>query len=327
MFLVPDSYSSDITCARCLITSCPKGVPWNLEVMPQYIVDIGGRKSMSAGALCWAVCLLLLGSKCFMPQVCPLPGLHSVLTEPWLYSLKNLGQLEWKVRIVVWEGVGRCRVALHLVWWLSCLGWQFVLALCFFLNCLFSLGSAVSFPFSVLIVNLILNVLSSCTFLLAHHLWTVLPAAGLRPPSWLSRCQRLSSSWPALPCHAFPGLIIVTPLLLSLFWCLLILSFCLNGTGLGLSKIKSWCFVTAPAHWHVGGTLSEQNVHNRRESNRCFFSQRACVLHFDPFYSSVRVIPTEFHWPNHLVILECISRYSLSIVRLWWANPGCLHGP
>ena len=77
---------------------------------------------MSAGALCWAVCLLLLGSKCFMPQVCPLPGLHSVLTEPWLYSLKNLGQLEWKVRIVVWEGVGRCRVALHLVWWLSCLG-------------------------------------------------------------------------------------------------------------------------------------------------------------------------------------------------------------
>lgn len=103
------------------------------------------------------------------------------------------------------------------------LGCRFVLALCFSVACIFLSGSAVSFPFSVLIVNMVLNVLSSCTFLLAQPPLGCVAAGGrLLLPLWLSLHRCLSSPWPALPRPAFPAsllcLLYCPP---SLFWCAL----------------------------------------------------------------------------------------------------------
>lgn len=139
------------------------------------------------------------------------------------------------------------------------LGCRFVLALCFSVACVFLSGSAVSFPFSVLTVNLVLNVLSSCTFLLAQPPLGCVAVSG-QPllPSWLSPRRCLSSPWPALPRPAFlASLLCFLYCSPSLFWCPLILSLCLHDSGLGLSKLKTWCFVTGPEHWHVRGTLRE----------------------------------------------------------------------
>lgn len=71
------------------------------------------------------------------------------------------------MRTAVGEDVGRLRVASHLVWWLRRPGCWFILAPCCFPDCSFSLGSAVSFSFSVLMTKLMLNVVSGGTFLLA----------------------------------------------------------------------------------------------------------------------------------------------------------------
>lgn len=90
------------------------------------------------------------------------------------------------------------------------------------------------------------------------HLWV---RGCRRPPggSFLRGCLGAG----AFPLGALCRAVLFLALLLCLLccppsvWCPLILSFCLNDAGLGLSKMKSLCFVTGPEHWRVGGTPRE----------------------------------------------------------------------
>lgn len=133
-----------------------------------------------------------------MPRECLLNG-GCVLWNIWNIWASRSGERglplgkTWAafVWLCVWRGGSPS-------WLPVCLGTLFLLA------CVFLSGSAVSFPFSVLIVNLVLNVLSSSTFLLAQPPLGCVTAGG-RPLllSWLSPRRCLSSPWPALPRPAF----------------------------------------------------------------------------------------------------------------------------
>lgn len=94
--------------------------------------------------------------------------------------------------------LGRCGQVLRLPsgvvaqpsWLPLCLGTRFLSRLRIFIR------SAVSFPFSVLIVNLILNVLSSCAFLLAPPPAGCAAAGGRPAPALLCPLSSPCFPWP-----------------------------------------------------------------------------------------------------------------------------------
>lgn len=81
-----------------------------------------------------------------------MPGIYWVLSEyllnTWMYYLKISDLCEWKIRVALWENVGGFHVSFPLgivalpLWLLFSLD-------TFFYKCLFSMGSAVSFSFSI----------------------------------------------------------------------------------------------------------------------------------------------------------------------------------
>lgn len=189
----------------------------------------------------------------------------------------------------------------------------FRLAFCFLHNCLFFVGSAVSFPFAFNVVSIKLYPPLGLTSLET--------ASRVLLPSGLGH---LSSFLPlsALPLPAVLTLIIEMPLLPSLLWCLYwdFHSALLSDMGLDLSRIRSFCFITLDEHW---GERDPERVECPQQRKRPLFPLSDSPCHSVwPTLLSVKFMPSEFQWANHLIFLEYLHRPGV----VGWANPACFQG-
>lgn len=151
-------------------------------------------------------------------------------------------------------------------------GLLFCLGLCFFHSSLYSVDAAVSLSFSVLhIVYLKLHLplgLASCGLCCRSGSFT----GGWLCPSSLSGLVVLFLSLGEGTLTSLPALV---PL-----W--ILHSTFLKNTGFGLPSSRYLGFVTPDEHQGVGGTLREQNVHSRGESDH-YFCRVVCAIRFDLF--------------------------------------------